>query len=167
MTLRWPWKVKLTLDNINGLHTSYLYPVGQNFHPFCSTTSRFQDSTYVHMRDLESLWGDLERSNWLETTIMVYILHTYTLWVQNLIRFALRPVVSEIAHMFTCMTLRWPWKVKLTWDSNNGLHTSYLYPVGPNFHPFCSTTSRFRDSANVHMRDLEVTLKGQIDFRLQ
>ena len=40
----------------------------------------------------------------------------------------------------------------------------YYTPLGPNFHPFSSTVSGFGDKHYFDMRDLEMTLKGQMWF---
>ena len=109
-----------------------------------------------------TLQNDLERSNITEINQTVSTHPTYTHSAQMLLIFALRQAVSEISDILRCATLKWPWKVKCDSGPSDGQYRCYLCPRGPNFAYFRSMASGFRDKWHFVMRDLEMTLKGQM-----
>jgi len=143
------------------MYVGYIHPLGPNMAYFCSTVSRFRDSGHLGSCDFEVTYKG--QINFRQQIWSVCSLHT--LWAQICLIFALRPAVSKMAATLKAVTLKWPRKVKSTSDSRFGLYVVNIHPVGPNLAYFCSTASRFRNSGHLGSRDLEVTLKGQIDLR--
>jgi hypothetical protein len=107
-------------------------------------------------------WNDLERSNVTRVHKTVSLDATCAHGAQISLILALRQAVSEISDILWCATLKLPWKVKCDSGPLDGQYTCYLCPQDPNFAYFRSMASRFRDKWHFVMRDLEMTLKGQM-----
>ena len=135
---------------------------------FRSTTSGFRDRGHFDMRDLEVTLGDLEWSYEILDSIDPLYVCIYTLWVPNLAYF--RSTTSgfrERGHFdmrdleVTLGDLEWSNEIL---DSIDPLYVwTYTLRV-PNLAYFCSTTSGFQDRGHFDIRDLEVTLNGQMRF---
>ncbi len=130
--LHWNWLPQSDLEHLNSqmyfIYTKYL-PVRPNFSPFCLTSSRFRDinsSKIVYWMALNWTW-----------TLNSHPLYTkYLPWCPNLGLFCSTTSPFDIQVVENRKYIE-----HLTVQST--LHQLSIYPGGPNFGPFHSSTSCF------------------------
>ena len=131
---------QLTVKSI--LYTLNTYPWGPNFGPVRSTISRFRNtwSPKIKMHWMTPKWSWTLNSQ-------KYSIYTKYLPLRPKFCFTLKLAVSEIQHapgLWKSETA--PNDPKLNLAVKSTLYVLNTYRRGPNFGPFRSTTSRFRDT---------------------
>ena len=131
------WSVKTTLCTLNTRLR------GPNFNPFRSTASHFRDTGFSKIGNAPN---DSRMTLITEVSKVpcVHIMLTPEAHASPL--FALRPASFEIQVFRKSKWTKWPQNDINHLSVKSTLYTLNTHPRGPNFTPFRSTTSHFRDT---------------------